>query len=86
MEVLKAHALQSYIPKFSGSSLKKPIHKRKLVKEHAYPNTLAEMKFITNIENALGKGIGTGEFGANMQVELVNDGPVTIFIDSKRKE
>jgi D-tyrosyl-tRNA(Tyr) deacylase len=43
-------------------------------------------KFIENIENALGKGIGTGEFGANMQVELVNDGPVTIFIDSKRKE
>jgi len=43
-------------------------------------------KFITNLEDALGKGIGTGEFGANMQVELVNDGPVTIFIDSKRKE
>ena len=43
-------------------------------------------KFIENIEDALGKGIGTGEFGANMQVELVNDGPVTIFIDSKRKE
>jgi D-tyrosyl-tRNA(Tyr) deacylase len=43
-------------------------------------------KFIANIEDALGKGIGTGEFGANMQVELVNDGPVTIFIDSKRKE
>jgi D-tyrosyl-tRNA(Tyr) deacylase len=43
-------------------------------------------KFIANIEDALGKSIGTGEFGANMQVELVNDGPVTIFIDSKRKE
>ena len=43
-------------------------------------------KFIACVENALGKMVGTGEFGAYMQVELVNDGPVTIFIDSKRKE
>jgi D-tyrosyl-tRNA(Tyr) deacylase len=34
----------------------------------------------------LGKAIGTGEFGADMQVYLVNDGPVTIIIDSKLKE
>lgn len=34
----------------------------------------------------LGKPIGTGEFGANMQVALVNNGPVTIVIDSKLKE
>jgi len=34
----------------------------------------------------LGKPIGTGEFGADMQVRLVNDGPVTIVIDSKLKE
>ncbi|KAA6310612.1 Octaprenyl-diphosphate synthase [termite gut metagenome] len=33
-----------------------------------------------------GKEIGTGEFGANMKVELLNDGPVTIFIDTKNKE
>jgi len=43
-------------------------------------------KFIACVENTLGKMVGTGEFGAYMQVELVNDGPVTIFIDSKRKE
>ncbi|KAA6344086.1 D-aminoacyl-tRNA deacylase [termite gut metagenome] len=33
-----------------------------------------------------GKEIGTGEFGANMKVELLNDGPVTICIDTKNKE
>ncbi len=43
-------------------------------------------KFVSSIENGLGKEVGTGEFGAYMQVELVNDGPVTIIIDSKRKE
>jgi len=43
-------------------------------------------KFISAVESGLGKPVGTGIFGANMQVELVNDGPVTITIDSKRKE
>ena len=35
---------------------------------------------------ALGKEIGTGEFGADMKVELMNDGPVTICMDTKNKE
>ena len=43
-------------------------------------------KMIAQLEKDLGKTIGTGEFGADMQVALVNDGPVTIFIDSKNKE
>jgi len=43
-------------------------------------------KFCSKIENLLGKEIGTGEFGADMQVELLNDGPVTIWIDSKNRE
>ncbi|HLG03001.1 MAG TPA: D-aminoacyl-tRNA deacylase [Bacteroidia bacterium] len=34
----------------------------------------------------LGKPVGTGEFGADMKVELINDGPVTIWIDSKNRE
>jgi D-tyrosyl-tRNA(Tyr) deacylase len=34
----------------------------------------------------MGKEVGTGEFGAMMQIELVNDGPVTIIIDTKEKE
>ena len=38
------------------------------------------------LESLLGKPIGTGEFGANIQVSLVNDGPVTICIDTKNKE
>ncbi len=42
--------------------------------------------FIKKLNAELGKEIQTGKFGADMQVELVNDGPVTIFIDSKSKE
>jgi len=42
--------------------------------------------FCMELSNALGKPIQTGEFGADMQVELINDGPVTIWIDSKNKE
>jgi len=43
-------------------------------------------KMIAQIERDLGKKIGTGEFGADMKVELINDGPVTIFIDTKNRE
>lgn len=42
-------------------------------------------QMISSLENELGKSIGTGEFGADMKVSLVNDGPVTIVIDSKNK-
>jgi len=41
---------------------------------------------IIQLQTELGKGIQTGEFGADMKVELVNDGPVTIIIDSKNRE
>ena len=43
-------------------------------------------KFVAAMESALGKPVGTGEFGAMMDVELVNNGPVTIWIDSKNRE
>ncbi len=43
-------------------------------------------KFIAQMEIELGKKIFTGEFGADMKVRLLNDGPVTIIIDSKNKE
>lgn len=43
-------------------------------------------KFVATIELALGKKAGTGKFGAMMDVALVNDGPVTIIIDSKQKD
>jgi D-tyrosyl-tRNA(Tyr) deacylase len=43
-------------------------------------------EMISQLEADLGKVIGTGEFGADMKVELLNDGPVTIIIDTKVKE
>lgn len=42
--------------------------------------------FVDCLENDLGKKVQTGEFGADMKIELLNDGPVTICIDSKNKE
>ena len=42
--------------------------------------------FVKQLSDALGKPVGTGEFGADMKVELLNDGPVTICMDTKNKE
>lgn len=42
--------------------------------------------FVKQLTEALGKPVGTGEFGADMKVELLNDGPVTICMDTKNKE
>lgn len=43
-------------------------------------------KFVERLEKELGKEVGTGEFGADMKVALLNDGPVTILVDSKYRE
>ncbi|MEY4432250.1 MAG: hypothetical protein RLZZ44_380 [Bacteroidota bacterium] len=43
-------------------------------------------KFVSSLETKLGKKVPTGIFGADMKVALLNDGPVTIIIDSKNKE
>lgn len=43
-------------------------------------------EFVSRLTTALGKTVGTGEFGADMKVELINDGPVTICMDTKNKE
>lgn len=43
-------------------------------------------KFVTELENILERKVKTGVFGADMKVSLCNDGPVTIFIDTKNKE
>lgn len=56
---------------------------------HAAPHEISiplYNTFCKRLEQALGKPIGTGEFGADMKVELVNDGPVTICMDTKNKE
>ena len=42
--------------------------------------------FVKTIQLALGKSVQTGQFGADMKVELINDGPVTIIIDSKKRD
>jgi len=43
-------------------------------------------QFIAQLETTIGKKIGTGIFGADMKVALINDGPVTLIIDSLKKE
>lgn len=43
-------------------------------------------RFIAQLSTALGRPVQTGEFGAHMDVELVNDGPVTLILDSKIRE
>ncbi len=42
--------------------------------------------FVKKLEQGLGKTVGTGEFGADMKVALLNDGPVTILMDSKNRD
>lgn len=42
--------------------------------------------FVLQMERDLGKKVGTGIFGADMKVDLINDGPVTIIIDTKNRE
>ena len=51
--------------------------------EHSIPLYEA---FCQQLSAAIGKPVGTGEFGADMKVELLNDGPVTICMDTKNKE
>ena len=56
---------------------------------HAAPHELSiplYNRFCDELSKALGKPVGTGEFGADMKVELLNDGPVTICMDTKNKE
>jgi D-tyrosyl-tRNA(Tyr) deacylase len=43
-------------------------------------------RFVKQMESDLGRSVQTGEFGADMKVQLLNDGPVTIIVDSKNKE
>jgi D-aminoacyl-tRNA deacylase len=43
-------------------------------------------QFVVQLENDVGRKVGTGVFGANMKIELQNDGPVTIIIDTKNKQ
>lgn len=60
----------------------RPSYLRAAKPEKAVP--LYEL-FVRQFERNLGKKVGTGEFGADMKVELLNDGPVTIIIDTENK-
>lgn len=56
---------------------------------HAAPHSIAiplYEEFCARLSEAIGKPVGTGEFGADMKVELLNDGPVTICMDSHNRE
>ncbi len=56
---------------------------------HAAPHEISiplYNRFCKVLSSALGKDIGTGEFGADMKVNILNDGPVTICMDSKHRE
>ncbi len=61
----------------------RPSYSRSARPEFAVP---VYERFVARLELDLGKSVQTGEFGANMQVSLTNDGPVTILIDSKARE
>ena len=54
----------------------------------AKPNVAIPLyeRFVATLEEDIGKKVQTGEFGADMKVTLLNDGPVTIIIDTKQKE
>lgn len=56
---------------------------------HAAPHSIAiplYEEFCKRLSEAIGKPVGTGEFGADMKVELLNDGPVTICMDTRHRE
>ena len=61
----------------------RPAYIRAARPEHARPLYEA---FCERMSQALGRAVATGVFGADMQVELLNDGPVTIFVDSQNRE
>ena len=56
---------------------------------HAAPHSIASPlyeEFCNRLSEAIGKPVGTGEFGSDMKVELLNDGPVTICMDTRHRE
>ncbi|MEN9335031.1 MAG: hypothetical protein RLZZ500_18 [Bacteroidota bacterium] len=61
----------------------RPSYIRAARPDHAIPMYEA---FVQAVEQELGKKVGTGVFGADMKVQLLNDGPVTICMDTKNKE
>ena len=61
-------------------------HEHSIPLYEAFCKDLSYEAFCKDLSEAIGKPVGTGEFGADMKVELLNDGPVTICMDTKNKE
>ena len=76
--VVSQFTLMASRKKGNGPSYIRPAGHNKAIPLYEY--------FCSSLSQALGKAVGTGEFGADMKVALVNDGPVTICIDTKNKE
>lgn len=56
---------------------------------HSAPEAISRPlyeQFVAKVEQAVGHKVATGQFGADMKISLINDGPVTIWIDSKNRE
>jgi D-tyrosyl-tRNA(Tyr) deacylase len=87
LSVLDIHGSIMVISQFTLHAKTKKGNRPSYIKA-ARPETAIPVydKFVSRLSALLGKDIATGEFGAMMQVDLVNDGPVTIIIDSKEKE
>ena len=75
------------VSQFTLHALTKKVNRPSYIKA-AKPDIASPLyeNFLEQLELELGKKIQTGQFGADMKVALVNDGPVTIIIDSKNKE
>jgi D-tyrosyl-tRNA(Tyr) deacylase len=87
LSVLDTHGSLMVISQFTLHAKTKKGNRPSYIRA-AQPNIAIPVynSFISRLSVLLGKEVATGEFGAMMQVELVNDGPVTIVIDTKEKE
>lgn len=87
LSVLDTHGSIMVISQFTLHAKTKKGNRPSYIRA-AQPNIAIPVynNFINRLSVLLGKEVETGEFGAMMQVELVNDGPVTIIIDTKDKE
>ena len=85
--LLEVHGDAIVVPQFTLQASTKKGNRPSYIKA-AKPKIAIVLyeNFVQTLEKEIGKKVQTGEFGADMKVELLNDGPVTIIIDSKNKE
>jgi D-aminoacyl-tRNA deacylase len=87
LSVLDTHGSMLVISQFTLHAKTKKGNRPSYIRA-AHPDIAIPLysSFVSRLSALLGKEVATGEFGAMMQVELINDGPVTIIIDTKKKE